>query len=35
MKPVSEMTAQEIADASAEAMWAQDNASQGLGSTLR
>lgn len=31
MKPVSEMTPQEVAEASAAAMWEQDKASQGLG----
>lgn len=34
MKPVSEMTPQELAEASARAMWADDNASQRLGMTL-
>lgn len=34
MKPVSEMTPQEIAEASAQAMWAGDRASQDLGMRL-
>lgn len=34
MKPVSEMTPQEIAEASARAMWNDDSASQRLGMTL-
>lgn len=34
MKPVSDMTPQEIAEASAQAMWNDDSASQRLGMTL-
>lgn len=34
MKPVSEMTPQELAEASTRAMWAEDHASQRLGMVL-
>ena len=34
MKPVSDMTPQELAEASAQAMWNDDSASQRLGMTL-
>jgi acyl-CoA thioesterase len=34
MKPVSDMTLQEVAEASAQAMWNDDSASQRLGMTL-
>lgn len=34
MKPVGDMTPQDLAEASAQAMWADDQASQGLGMTL-
>jgi acyl-CoA thioesterase len=34
MKPLSDMTPQEIAEASAQAMWANDSASQRLGMVL-